>query len=93
MPDLDNPEDLKALGSGRIVEKDKTIITNIQLVEVHDYWIVYLKQGSLHDLLLERIDRIEFPDNRWDGIKVKIVDNSPVVSPLPFAGYAKLIDP
>lgn len=60
--------DYKKLGIGKIIEKDRSIKKNIILRKIHlqtesnPGWITYIKDGSLHDLLIEKIDRIEFPE-------------------------------
>ena len=46
-------------GTGRIMLKDRGIIKNVKIYEIHPYWIVYIKNGSLHDLMIEKIQRIE----------------------------------
>lgn len=81
-PDFQNPEDLKVLGVGRIIEKDKTIINNIRLVEVKSFWIVYLKNESLHDITMESVSRIEFKYSKWGPVKVIFRDNKPATLPL-----------
>lgn len=70
-PNLANTEDLNALGIGKIVEKDRTVIKNIILYEVKEYWIVFKKDGSVHDLMMEQIERIEFNNSKWGSIKVE----------------------
>ncbi|MFM9945864.1 MAG: hypothetical protein ACKVQB_11605, partial [Bacteroidia bacterium] len=56
LPDLSKKEDLIALGVGRIIEKDKSVITKITLQEVNEYGIIYIKNESLHDFAIESID-------------------------------------
>ena len=46
------------LGPCIIYEKDGSEIRNVLLKEIHDHWIVYEKNGSLHDFMIEKIDRI-----------------------------------
>ncbi len=46
-------------GPVRIVLKDGSVKKDCRLREIHDYWIVYEKNGSLHDQLIEKIQRIE----------------------------------
>lgn len=43
----------------RIVFKDGSIRKNCKVTEIKDYWIVYEKGGSLHDAVIDRIERIE----------------------------------
>ena len=81
-PDLSKKGDLLALGVGRIVEKDRTIIKNITIHEVKEYWIVYIKNGSIHDLMTERIDRIEFSECKWGRIKIEFPGGKPKIAAL-----------
>ena len=83
LPDLSKKEDLKALGVGRIVEKDRSILKNITLHEVKEYWVVYIKNGSIHDLLMEKIDRIEFRDTKWGAVKIEFHGGIPKISNYP----------
>lgn len=80
LPDLTNPANLPLLGAGRIIEKDNSIIKRITLKEIKAYWVVYLKDESLHDKPMEYIRRIEFPDSKWGRIKVEFPGNKPTVS-------------
>ncbi len=79
LPDLNNTEDLKLLGVGRIIEKDKSIIKNITLREVKESWIIYLKDESLHDISMEVIACIEFHDTRWGYLKIRFPENKPEI--------------
>lgn len=79
-PDLLKKEDLVALGVGKIVEKDRSVIKNITLHEVKEYWIVYIKNGSIHDLMIERIDRIEFSESKWGLVKIEFTNGKAKVS-------------
>ncbi|TAL59644.1 MAG: hypothetical protein EPN85_08965 [Bacteroidetes bacterium] len=81
-PDFSKTEDLKALGIGRIIEKDNSIIKKIALHEVKEYWIVYIKNESMHDMMMENIARIEFLDSQWGPLKIKFTDNKPEISML-----------
>lgn len=81
-PDLSNPSDLKALGIGKIIRKDKSVVNNIKLNEVKEYWIVYEKNGSLHDLMTEKITRLEFLVSKWGPIQIQFLNNRSVVLPL-----------
>ncbi len=78
-PDFSRKEDLAALGAGRLVEKDGSVIRNMKLMEVNEYWIVFMKNESLHDMMMERIARIEFPDSRWNAIVVTFPGNKATV--------------
>ena len=80
VPDLGNAEDLKKLGIGKIIEKDNSVYKNITLVEVTENGIVYLKGGSMHDMAIESIKRIEFPESRWRFIIIEFKENKPEFS-------------
>ena len=60
--------DILSLGNIRIVEKDGTIKKNATLKEIHSYWIIYEKDGSLHDFLISAIDRIELGNKKGKAI-------------------------
>lgn len=79
-PDLTKKEDLKALGFGKIFEADKTITTRIMLEEVADYYIVYIKNESLHDMAMDRINRIEFYETKWGSVKIEFPHNKPTIT-------------
>ena len=78
-PDLTKREDLIALGPGKIIEKDRSVLKNITLHEVKEYWIVYVKNGSVHDLMMEKIDRIEFSESKWGPIKIEFPGGKPKI--------------
>ncbi len=78
-PDLKNKNDLKLLGSGTLLEKDNSRMRHIELYEVKDSWIVYIKDGSLHDMLMENIDRLEFPGSKWGSLEITFQRNQPVI--------------
>ena len=80
--DLSKKEDLQALGIGKIIEKDNSIIKKIALHEVGSYWIVYLKDNSLHDLMMEKIDRIEFWETKWGPLQLRFPGNKPEIAKL-----------
>ena len=67
------------LGVGTIVMKDHSTIKNITIHEVKEYWIVYIKNGSLHDLMMEKIERIEFPKSKLGSVKIEFHDNKPTI--------------
>ncbi len=81
-PNLQSAEDLKALGVGRVIESDGTIIKNIKLLEIKEYWIVYIKNNSTHDLMMEKINRIEFDKSNWGQLKIIFENNQAKISPL-----------
>lgn len=78
----------KKLGKGRIIEKDRTIKKAIELYEIHlpddgkAAWITYIKDGSLHDLLIESIDRIEFPEAEQGPVKMIFKENGYIIQNL-----------
>lgn len=53
---------LVMLKNTRIVFKDGSIRKNCKVKEINDYWIVYEKDGSMHDQTIEKIRRIEIGD-------------------------------
>ena len=77
LPDLSNKENLEALGIGKIYETDNTSIRDIKIFEIKEFWIVYIKDDSLHDILIEKINRIEFPESKWGRIVVTFKNNKP----------------
>lgn len=79
-PDINKLEDLKKLGVGKIIEKDFSVLKNITLLEIKEYGIVYLKDGSTHDLDKQLIKRIEFPSTKWGLLYIKFEDNKPEIS-------------
>jgi len=50
----------KKYGPARLVLKDRSIYKRITVYEINSFWIVFLKDGSLHDVLIEKISRIQF---------------------------------
>ena len=74
-PDFTKAEDLKALGTGKIFEKDNSILKNIKILEIKEYWIVYEKNSSSHDIAMEVIRRIEFPESKWGAVKIEFPNN------------------
>ena len=79
-PDLTKKQDLADLGTGKIIEKDRSIYKDIILREIKPYSIVYEKNGSLHDMPIDDIKRIEFPDSKWGSVKIEFNDYKPSVS-------------
>ena len=78
-PDLSKPEDIKALGIGKIIQKDNSVYKDIKLIDIKEYWIVYEKNESSHDMMMEVIIRIEFPKSKWGPVKVEFKNNKPEV--------------
>ncbi len=79
-PDLSKKEDLKNLGIGRIIEKDNSILKHITILEVKEYWIVFVKNESLHDMPMQSISRIEFPESKWGKLIITFSNNKPEIS-------------
>ncbi len=80
LPDLAKKEDLKALGIGKIIGKDKSIIIKIVLEEVKEYGVVYIKNESLHDIAMDDIARIEFLHTPWGALEIRFPGNKPEIS-------------
>jgi len=53
---------LHAIGLTRIYFKDGTIKKNCLIKEIQSQWIVYMKDKTLHDAAIDKIRKIEFPD-------------------------------
>jgi hypothetical protein len=51
-----------SLGKARIVLKDGSIKKSCRLREIHATWIIYVKDGVLHDLPMDKISRLELED-------------------------------
>ncbi|HAO98897.1 MAG TPA: hypothetical protein DCQ83_02510 [Fibrobacteres bacterium] len=62
-PKNEDPELLviKHLGRVLMVLKDGTMKRSCLIKEIHDNWIVYEKNGVLHDEMIDRILRLETP--------------------------------
>ena len=50
------------LGPAKIVFKDGTAKVKCTIKEIHDGWIVYEKNGALHDQMIDQISRIELSE-------------------------------
>ena len=59
---------LSQLEKTRIVLKDGSIKKNCHIKEINDYWILYLKDGSLHDQAIDKIRRIEITDGTMRAV-------------------------
>jgi hypothetical protein len=81
-PRLEDKTVLKELGMGKIYKKDKTAFKDIVLFEIQELKIIYIKNGGLHDLSIESIDRIEFPESKWGPVKLEFLNNKPTLKPL-----------
>lgn len=46
-------------GEGRIILKDRGIYKKTKIHQLNHLWLVYIKNGSTHDLMIEKIARIE----------------------------------
>ncbi len=78
-PNLSKKEDLKALSYGVIIEKDKTRITKITLVEVNDVAVMYIKNESMHDIAIDQIIRIEFENTKWGPLHILFQNEKPSI--------------
>ena len=56
-------------GEGRMVLKDRSIYKKIKIHQIHDLWIVYIKNGSTHDMMKDQIDRIEYGTKKQAALK------------------------
>lgn len=56
---------LSKLGTARILFKDNTIKKNCTIKEIKEYWVVYMKDRSLHDAQIDKIKRIEMDDQSY----------------------------
>ncbi|MCC7301185.1 MAG: hypothetical protein IT233_00945 [Bacteroidia bacterium] len=52
------------LGICTIIETDGSEIRRAVIKEIHDYWVVYEKEGSLHDIMIEKIGRIQLGSDK-----------------------------
>ena len=59
---------LSRLKETRIVFKDGSIRKNCNVKQINDYWIVYEKAGSEHDLEIDKIKRIEICDGTMQAV-------------------------
>jgi hypothetical protein len=55
---------------GIIYLKDNHIIKNIRIREIKPFWVVYEKEGNLHDRAMDEIDRIEFLQLKSGPVKM-----------------------
>lgn len=76
-PDFKNKKDLEALGKGRIYEMDGSQIRSIELFSIEENGITYLKDGSMHDIEFDRIDKIDFPNSHWGDVYLKFDHHKP----------------
>jgi hypothetical protein len=76
---IQSPEtitDFKKLGYGDLYYNKNMIIKNITIREIKDISIVYEKNGSLHDMLIENINSINYPKL---NLKIAFVDQKPFI--------------
>lgn len=73
-----NELNLKDLGYTRIVLKDGSIKKNCIITEIGENGIVYIKDRVLHDMLIDRVKKIEFDEGEW--FIYFEADHQPVVS-------------
>ncbi|MEI6574872.1 MAG: hypothetical protein WCO63_01715 [Bacteroidota bacterium] len=78
LPNLGDKAELKELRIGKIVQKDKSILKEIILIEIKEFGIIYEKKKGLHDLFIESIDYIEFPETKWGPLRIHFIDNKPI---------------
>jgi hypothetical protein len=50
---------LAELGICRMIERDGSVWKAVKLYEIYPFHLVFIKNGSLHDMLIENINRIE----------------------------------
>jgi len=50
----------KKYGTAKLILKNRSVYKRITVHEINSFWIVFLKDGSLHDILIEKISRIQF---------------------------------
>ena len=53
---------INKLGTARILFKDHTIKKNCTIIEIKEYWVVFMKDKSLHDAQVDKIKYIELDD-------------------------------
>ena len=70
---------LDDLGKGNMYLNEKRIIRNIWLKEIRAYWIIYEKDGNLHDRMMDEIEKLEFPKAKPQSTVIRFIDNTPVV--------------
>lgn len=56
---------LKDLGYTRLILKDGSIKKNCIVTEIGENGIVYIKDKVLHDMLIDRVQKIEFDEGDW----------------------------
>lgn len=52
--------DLNSYGKARIEMKEGTVFLNCVITEVRTNWLVYRKDGVLHDQMVDKIKRVRF---------------------------------
>jgi hypothetical protein len=80
----DNTQILKNLNKGTIFLKENRIIKNIHLIQINDLFIVYEKEGNLHDLMKDEINRIEFMNANPKPITIEFENNIAVFNELQY---------
>ena len=83
--DTSNEEDISIViralhdkyGLGKIILKGMGIIKNVKVHQIKPYWIVYIKNGSYHDLMIEKIKKIEI--GKEQGRNIYFEKNKPVI--------------
>ena len=75
----DSTGTLPVLGKGSMYLKENRVIKNIRVREIKAYWIVFEKDGSLHDRMIDEISRIEFPEAKPGPVVMIFENNKPVM--------------
>ena len=50
----------KRYGEAKLILKNRDVFKRITVHEINNFWFVFIKDGSLHDVLIENVARIEF---------------------------------
>ena len=65
-------------GEGRMILKNRSIYKRIKIHQINDLWIVYIKNGSTHDMMKDKINRIEYGKGREKHAVVRFDENGKV---------------
>ena len=82
----DSTSTLHGLGKGSMYLKENRVIKNIRVRELKAYWIVFEKNGSLHDRMIDEIARIEFPEAKPEPVIMVFENNRPVLKKIKSIG-------
>ncbi len=86
---IDSTQALKALDKGIIFLKEDRIIKNIRLMQINELYIVYEKNGNLHDLMKDEIKSMEFINAHPKPMVVVFENNIAVFSELQYKTHLK----